>query len=185
MLEALAAAATVIAGPVLYRMRGGLPPSLPRPVDLGLWAGLLTAPLWFLTPWWAAALSFAAAFGATSTAHGEGIDFGKAEARDLTEWANYPTQWVLGHKRDGPLYDTVYMVFNGLPMTVVAGAALAWFTSPWLVVVALAGALKGPAYWLGFQTPSVARHFNRGSEWGEAWTGLLVAAAMAPLWLLV
>jgi len=174
--------ASAAAGAFLYRIRGGMEPALPRPAELGLWSALITAPAWALLPWWAAGIAFACAFGATSLGHGSGMDMGHSHLDDPNELLRQ--YWA---PEDNALHDTLYMVVNGALMTIAMGVLLAVFVSPWLAVVALAGALKGPAYrlaWALYDLGFRPKH-ARGAELGEWLTGGAVAGACAGLWLMV
>lgn len=63
--------------------------------------------------------------------------------------------WSLGHRRGLDLssaLDWVAMCGTGLAVTFAAGAAMVWHGDIALgLVVAMAGAMKGPAYWLGYR----------------------------------
>jgi hypothetical protein len=168
--------ASAIAGAVIFRVRGGFGPDFPghRPITLGSWSALLTAPLWFLCPWYVVVAAFALVMGATSLPHGSGIDFGHNPADDPTElWRHL---WA---PKDSMTHDAIFMAVRGGLMTLPVGAAMLFSTSPVWAFVGFTGGLMGASYLLAW------RMTENGAEIGEWLTGASVSAVCALLWVAV
>jgi len=186
MLEIGLIAASALAGAVVFRLRGGWLGGWPldRQITLAAWSALLTAPLWFLAPWWAVLGAFVLTFGATSMGHGSGLDFGRAEADDPDELWRYA--WA---PKDAPGDDALFMTVRGALMTLPVGIALVLGGHYAWAAVGLSGALMGPCYWLGYlnwkATQGNKRLLPAGAEMGEWLTGFALAGACAALWFAV
>lgn len=162
LLIVIACAAT---GSYIYRLRGGKKLwgdyALPRAVEIGLWAALLVLPALVAgADWWLIALAWLAAFGATTMGHGAYMDLathpepsthpedpiigGYVEER---QWAwlrrLVPSGRIAGARR---AYEVWALSMTGMATTLAPGLALAAAGSWWGVLLAVAGALKGPAY---------------------------------------
>ena len=173
------ALACAAAGAVLYRWRGG-PRWLPAPrwLKLALCASLLAAgAFWHATatlePWrvGTALAAFLAAFGGLPRGHGSYMDLGHNGAGSEADWR--PLELLLGGVQWLPLREGLLLAITGLAATAGPGLALVllgdW--SGWLL--AAAGALKAPAYAIGW---AVARG-SRATEIGEWLTGAAWGAA--------
>ena len=170
------ALACAAAGAVLYRWRGG-PRWLPAPrwLKLALCASLLAAgAFWHATatlePWrvGTALAGFLAAFWGLSRAHGAFMDLGHNGAGSESDW-----RWaeiLLADLRSTPLREGLLLALTGLAATAGPGLAqvLQGDWSGWWL--AAAGALKAPAYAVGWGLAKGRRATELG-EWltGAAW----------------
>ena len=128
------------AGAFLYRARGG-GVAWPHAVEHGLWALLLTAPLWPVAGWWvipAAAL----VYGATTMGHGSGLDMGQHPSDDPDELRR--DLWA---PKDNPAHDTLFMSVSGTLILLAPATTAAYFINPLWMGLVLAGAMKGPCYY--------------------------------------
>lgn len=84
-----------------------------------------------------------------------GVDLQHAAIWGVGVGAWTAVAWSLGHRKGLDLsnaLDWVAMCGTGLAVTIAAGAAMVWHGDIALgLVAALAGAMKGPAYWLGYR----------------------------------
>ena len=164
-----------LVGASIYRVRGMHSSfSKTKEIMLLLWSLLLTAPLWFFAPWYVVIPAAAACYGVATGGHGDGIDFGTVSRRDPDEWPNYLLPFSIVGK-DGWLHDTLYMMINGISLTLPVGVVAGIYVSPvWGGAIALGGALKGPAYALGHLVPWGPKFSRPGAEMGETLTGLFL-----------
>lgn len=163
-------------GAALYRWRGGpawLP--VPRWLKLALCAALLAAGAFWqaaatLEPWnvGIALVGFLAAFWGLSRAHGAFMDLGHNGAGSENDW-----RWaeiLLADLRSAPLREGLLLALTGLAATAGPGLAqvLQGDWSGWWL--AAAGALKAPAYAVGWGFAKGRRATELG-EWltGAAW----------------
>ncbi len=162
-----------------YRVRGGGAglPGVPRIIRLVVWALLLTVPLWWLAPWWAALLGVAAVTGATSMGHGDFLDFSPHGRGDPDELLAPLTDWITG-ERSSFTHDMIGMGLTGLTYTFAPALIAAYWAGPlWFAWWPL-GALKGLAYAMGYRfavgiQPTVL---------GEWLTGILLVGTTGLLW---
>lgn len=170
-------------GAALYRWRGG-PTWLPAPrwlkltacaaaLDVGAIRHAIEAP----SAWSAclALVGFLAAFWGLSRAHGAYMDLGHNGAGSESDW-----RWaeiLLADLRSTPLREGLLLALTGLAATAGPGLAqvLQGDWSGWLL--AAAGALKAPAYAIGW---SLAKG-RRATELGEWLTGAAWGAAVGAL----
>jgi hypothetical protein len=168
-----------LAGAFIYRMRGGMPPSFPRPIDQALFAApymLFTMVVYYhaFGRFDYAVVAGAIVLGLTVLAlvkgHGRAFRLNEpmkpgAEPEDI-EW---PIRWLEGRI---PLYwyKVLIHVVSGLSYTLPAGIIT---LNPFL---ALSGALKAPAYML-------SERAGAKEEGGELLTGALLWGAVAAAWL--
>ena len=165
--------ACIALGAFLYRWRGG-PTWLPAPrwLKLALCASLLAAGAFWhaagtMEPWnLAIALAgFLAALWGLSRAHGSYYDLGNVGAGSESDW-RWLERWLAG-VRWLPLREGLLLAVTGLAATLGPGLALVlmgdW--SGWLL--AGSGALKAPAYAIGWR---IAKG-SRATEIGEWLTG--------------
>lgn len=172
-------------GGVLYRWRGG-PAWLPAP----RWLKLATCAAFLSLPALATllrggpsaladavvAMGIMAAFWGLSRAHGSYMDLGHNGAGSESDW-----RWaelLLADLRSTPLREGLLLALTGLAATVGPGLAqvLQGDWSGWWLVAA--GALKAPAYGLGW-TLAKGRRSTEIGEWltGAAW-GATVGALL-------
>ncbi len=175
-----------LAGGWWFRVRGGAPPRLPRFALILGWSLIMTLPIWWLAPWWAAALVVAVTTGATSLGHGDWQDFGTSHLSDPDEYLNVIVH-RLTSKRDGTLHDMIGMALSGMSYTLAPALAAAVFAGPlWLLWLPV-GALKAIAYWLGWRVFGFRVTFAGGlldhpTAVGEFLTGFLICGATGLLW---
>ena len=171
-----------LAGGWWYRVRGGGGglPDVPRIVRLVVWALLLTIPLWFIAPWWAALVGVAAVTVATSLGHGDFLDFSRGGRGDPDELLAPLADWVTG-QRAGFRHDMVGMGLSGILMTFGPAVVASYFAGPLWLVWAPLGALKGLAYAIGyrFAAPEIGIEPTVVGEW---LTGIFLCGATGLLW---
>lgn len=155
----------ILAGAYVYRMRGGMKPSFPRPIDQLIFAlpyGIYTWYVWYyqMDLRWEYALPLSiAVWGITAAAvakgHGNSMDLGEYDREP--EWYEFAIRWLKPHM---PLYwyDALGCAISGLTYTLVPGLVT---LNP---VLALSGLLKGPAY-------MIAKKAEARTEGGELLTG--------------
>jgi len=176
--------ALAVASGLAYRLRGGGFFALPGLVRRPLSALLLTVPIWFIAPWWAALVTVAVVSVFVSLGHGDWLDFGTSERTDPDEWLN-PIVHLLTEKRDGVLHDMIGMALSGMSITLPAAIAAAWFAGPLFLLWLPIGALKAIAYWLGwnvFGTRVPVPHLDHPTAMAEFMTGFLLCGAPGLLW---
>jgi hypothetical protein len=191
-LDVIVAAMPVVGG-IIYRVRGGAAPDLPRFVDLLLFSLYPAALVWLLMgPWWAAGVLVVVMI-AVSMAHGDGIDFGHSERRDPDELISRFIRWVrLSPRPDGYRHDTIYMTISGLLMGAAPAVALALAGSGFAALAVIAGgAGKGMAYYLGWWAYDaralkwLSEGWDAGSELGEVLTGVFFYAGLTLAYFLI
>ncbi len=194
----LAIIAYALFGGWVYRIRGGMPPSLfgcGKFCDRNLYAAGLVLPLWFLAPWYVAAIAQVLAFGALTTAHGDSQDFGHAGRTDPSEWYNVILHRVM-RAQDGYLHDFCGMFLSGGLYSLPTALALSWYATPlWLLLIPVLALGKALAYLIGWAVydqwgplwrdiPGL-RHVGPGTGMGEALTGVFQWGTVAVLWAVV
>ena len=183
-------------GGLIYRMRGGLSPRLPRPLDQLLFAlpfGYL-AYLYFpfdfheYDNYLVALIVLALTTVAVAKGHGRNMDLSyshKPNAEVEPEWYEFVIK-PLQKKTSEYWYDVIGMGVSGFTYTVPCSIATA---NP---LIALSGFLKAPAYMIGWWMHNkfaqenriqwLPGHFNRGTEIGEFLTGVFLWG-IAVLWV--
>lgn len=169
---------TSMAGAALYRWRGG-PVWLggPRWLKLAALSLFLCLPLAAAGEWVRLTGAWPLAFYALSLAHGEFMDLAHryGAGREESDWPWLP--WALGWIGSRYWYEFAALAITGLAATLGPGLALVllgdW--SGWLL--AAAGALKAPAYAIGW---ALARG-SRATEIGEWLTGAAWGAVVGAL----
>jgi hypothetical protein len=141
-------------GAFIYRMRGGMKPSLPSPVDQMLFAlpyGYVT----FQHSWWAGLIAFILTTIAIRKGHGNSMDLGERDTEP--EWYEFTIRWLKPYM---PLYwyDALGLAVSGLTYTLPAGILT---LDPWR---AFSGILKAPAY-------MISKKGGAKTEGGEMLTG--------------
>ncbi len=182
----------------VYRIRGGMPPSLfgcGKFCDRNLYAAGLVLPVWLLAPWYMALIAHVLTFAAVSTGHGDFQDFSHAGRTDPDEWGN-PIIRLFMDADDGYLHDFFGMAISGATYSLPAALALSWYASPlWLLLIPALALGKAMAYLIGWlvwdqwgplwkHIPSL-RHAGPGTGMGEALTGVFQYGAVAVLWVVV
>ncbi len=159
-----------ILGGWISRMAGGGWPKLPFGLDQHLYAIPYAAVCYPIAGWWCAA-AYVGAFLGKRTGHGGYIDLGTSEKvrhhrADIFLEAlrgKIPEYW----------YDFIGLIITGIAVTLIPGLAVAVHSSLlWGSVLILSGALKAPAYAIGWRMDV----FNKGpldepTAQGEFFTG--------------
>lgn len=167
----------------------------PIPYERGLSVALLVAPLaaapslaaWPLGDW-----PWVAAGGAAILAAGLATSLGDGDATDLGGWdqpePDKPSwDWLAG-RSDNTRPEAVRrardmraLAVSGLAVTIVPGAMVIALGHPVIgAALALSGALKVPAYVVGYMLPLRLKELTRGREAGEAvWGAALCGSAAA------
>lgn len=166
-------------GAVLFRLRGGLSPALPRPFDQMLFALGYAALIYKRSGrnvWWFGAVLILTAV-ALATGHGQYMDLGRFDGVGGKETLDFIVEWVWGEDVGGNYWRDLFgLCLTGIVITLPAGLALLWFRE-WIagVVIGLSGLLKGLAYALswavGFDTAG-----------GEYLTGFLLWGVIIIMW---
>ncbi|MGR3179816.1 MAG: hypothetical protein ACUZ8E_17390 [Candidatus Anammoxibacter sp.] len=162
----------ILAGAFIYRMRGGMKPSFPRPVDQLLFSLPYAAITLLAVNWWAALIVLILTTLAISTGHGQyflnisrkkikperldfivRIFFGK-DPRTTDDYQTFNKKKLYWRSVFG-------MAVTGLAITLPCGIAT---MNP---VIAISGLLKAPAYMLSLKG-------DAGTEGGELLTGALL-----------
>ena len=177
-------------GAFLYRWRGG-PTWLPAPrwLKLGLCAAGLTAPLVLAWAPWHALAAFALAFGGLALGHGAYYDLAHTRPEKphdrVGQYQEEPwLAWLRWIFAAGTIcgsrywYESLALAVTGLAATLGPGLALvlAGDWSGWLL--ALSGALKAPAYAIGWRIASGPRATAVGEWLTGAAMGLGVGIAL-------
>jgi hypothetical protein len=165
-------AATAI-GALIFRMRGGLGPKLPRPIEQLLFSLPYGGITYLVTEnWYIAAVVLALTTITVLKGHGNNMDLGTWTEDAEHEWYEKYTGY---HKLDPQSpgttkeywYDVGGMAISGLTYTIPAGIAT---LNPF---IALSGALKAPAYIIGW--------WVNGTELGEWLTGAFLWGSLATI----
>lgn len=185
-----------LASGYLYRWRGGGWPTskkswpnwlrgLHRLLRVTFSGSILCLPLWFLVPWWAAGAASILTVLAVTMGHGDWLDFGTSKRTDPGEWLN-PLVHLLTSKRNGPLHDTIGMTLSGLSYTLPPAVVAVIFLGPWWALWLPIGALKGVAYWLGWNVKLPSAPRLEPTVVGEFLTGFFLCGTAGLLsWVLL
>ena len=129
-----------ITGAFIYRMRGGMPPRLPSPIDQMLFALPYGYVAYAAHGWLAGLIILAITTLAIRKGHGDDMDLGLMPDSD-PEWYDFIIGWR--HKIPSAYWrDVIGLTVSGLSYTIPAGIVT---MNPFL---ALSGALKAPCYML-------------------------------------
>lgn len=179
--------ACVALGAALYRWRGHGKVSGPRWLKLSLAAAFLAlpaaleCPLW-LAPSWDGLIvlaAFLAALWGLSRGHGEFMDLTHryGAGREEADWPWLP--WALSWIGSRYWYEFSALAVTGLAATLVPGLALCLLGDPAGLLLALAGALKAPAYAVGWTLAKGSRATELGEWLTGAAMGLGVGVALS------
>ena len=146
-------------GAFLYRIRGGMAPHFPRPIDQALCAIPYGIIVLMSCGWLLGLLTFVLTTAMFARAHGNTMDLGDFDREP--EWYEFLIRPWLFDKVPLYWYDLIGHSISGLVCTLPAGILT---LNPFL---ALSGALKGPAYALGKAAGS-------STEGGELLTGAVL-----------
>lgn len=166
-------------GGLLFRVRGGLAPALPRPFDQILFALAYGAIIYKRSGrnvWWFGAVLVLTIL-ALATGHGQYMDLGRFNGVGGVETLDFIVAALFGADTGGLFWRDLFgLCLTGIVITLPAGLALLWFRE-WIagVVIGLSGLLKGLAYALswavGFDTAG-----------GEYLTGFLLWGVIIIMW---
>lgn len=197
MSDALTAGAAILlaglGGGLLYRIRGAGPGSLPRWLDLVLWAAPLGVMAFHAATSGPAGgvglplLASAAIGGLVALAagltgamgHGSYMDLGRNATPDNESLA--PVLDRLGLPDPSRGRDLAGLGINGLLLALPLGLAYGLLLGPLPGLVALAGGLLKPA---AYELAAAVLPYRRSTEGGEALTGFFLYAAAAGALLL-
>lgn len=155
----------MIAGAFVYRMRGGMKPSLPSPVDQMIFALPYGVVTYLETNIWIALVVYILTTIAIRKGHGNTMDLGTQPESD-PEWYEFFIKWA--KPRLSPYwYDALGQAVSGLTYTLPAGIAT---LNP---VLALSGIAKAPAY-------MISRKGDADTEGGEMLTGAFLWGCVNP-----
>lgn len=158
--------AATFLGALIFRMRGGLGPNLPRPIDQLLFASAYGGAIVYTTDnYYLTALGIALCTLAVVKGHGHNMDLGTYTKEADYEWYEFIIK-PLHRKIPEYWYDFIGLAISGLTYTVPVGIIM---MNP---LVALSGALKAPAYALGWL-------IGKGTELGEWLTGAFLWGSLA------
>ncbi len=165
-----------------FRVRGGGGgvPYLPRIIRLVVWALLMTVPIWWLAPWWAALLTVLAVAGATSLGHGDFLDFSMKGKGDPDELMAPLADYITG-ERSSFRHDFIGMGLTGLLYTLVPGIIAGYFAGPLWLLWCSVGLLKGVSYAIGYRF-AVPELGIEPTVLGEYLTGFSIVLATGLLW---
>lgn len=166
-------------GGLLFRVRGGLSPALPRPFDQILFALAYGAIIYKRSGrnvfWFGAVLVLTVV--ALATGHGQYMDLGRFDGIGGVETLDFIVSWVFGADVGGLFWRDLFgLCLTGLVVTLPCAVALLWFRE-WTAaaVIGLSGLLKGVAYVIGWE-------LGWGTAGGEYLTGFLLWGAVILMW---
>lgn len=139
----------MLTGAVLFRMRGGWGPKLPRLIEQMLFCLIFLVPLLVLHPL-LVVLGYAAAVAAVLKGHGRNMDLGHSKPNETVEAEWYEFTIVNFTKLSAYWYDVIGIAVSGLTYTILPGYLYAMHDPLSGLLIALSGALKAPAYIIGW-----------------------------------
>lgn len=160
-----------IAGGMIGRVRGGLPPALPRPFDQVLFALAYGAVAYKITGrnlWWFLAVMILTTL-AVATGHGQYMDLGRWTREVSPESLDFVVSWFFGADGYHDFWrDGFGLALTGLAVTLPCSICIAIHKRYALAAMLfLSGALKFPAYYLGWE-------IFGGTAAGEVLTGMFL-----------
>lgn len=168
-----------VLGAIVYRVRGGLSPALPRPFDQVLFALAYGAIVYKASSrnifWFLGILILTVA--AAASGHGQYMDLGVWPKVVEAERLDFIVQFIMGDDNYHNYWrDALGLAVTGIAITLPCGIAL-MFLKNYLVggLIALSGVLKAVAYML-------AAVVGLGTVGGEYLTGLFLWGAVILLW---
>jgi hypothetical protein len=174
MTEYLIIAAATVIGALIFRMRGGLGPKFPRPLEQLAFSLPYGAVAYLVTSnWYIAAVVLAVTTITVLKGHGNNMDLGTWMEDADSEWyEKYTGYSTLDPNSPGTAkeywYDVGGMAISGLTYTLPCGIAT---LNP---LIALSGALKAPAYMISWA-------LFKGTEIGEWLTGAFLWGTLAAI----
>ncbi len=166
-------------GAIIYRIRGGLVPAMPRPIDQILFSLPYGAIAYKASgrKSWVFFLVLALTVVATATGHGQYMDLGAVTREVSPETLDFIVQLFFGEDTYNNYWrDAFGLAVTGLAVTLPASTALVAFNNYWQgAVLFLTGFSKPIAYMIGW-------HFFDHTEAGEYITGGLSWLSVALLW---
>lgn len=169
-------------GSILYRVRGGLAPALPRPFDQMLFAlayGAIVFRVSKNNPYLFIGVMLVTAL-ALSTGHGQYMDLALVDGVSGEERVDFILKWFFGPD-DFQSYrrDFCGLMVTGLIVTIPTGVVLALYKEyKAATVIGCSGVLKAVAYALSFE-------MGYATEGGEYLTGFLLWSAVILGWFLL
>lgn len=160
-----------IVGAVIYRVRGGLAPALPRPFDQLIFALPYAAISYKLSGrniwWFIGVISLTTA--AVASGHGSFMDLGRVNYPVSPERLDFIVRLVFGTDTfDNFWRDGFGLAVTGMAVTLPCSICIAIHKRHALAaMLLLSGALKFPAYYIGWE-------FSNGTATGEFLTGFFL-----------
>lgn len=168
-----------IVGAVIYRVRGGLVPAMPRPMDQILFALPFAAIVYKASSRNTIAFFIVLALTvlAIATGHGQYMDLGGVNYPVSPERLDFIVQLFFGDDNFHNYWrDFFGLAVTGAAVTLPAGIGLMIYKNYWQgAVLALSGASKALAY-------AIAWQWLGGTEWGEFLTGGFAWLGVILLW---
>ena len=189
--------AAVLLGALVYRMRGGFGPGLPRPIDQLIFAAPYAYMVWLFAtepvPFPYFREVFAVCMWLATTAvvckgHGKHMDLGTWNPAADDEWYEPVIKWTRKYL-SVYWYDALGLVVSGMTYTVYPMVGLLAFKHPGIgLLVLFSGALKAPAYMLAlylFKTDFPKFGARSHTPLGEALTGAFLWGSLALIYTYV
>ena len=170
-MKKIYAISLAILGAVIYRIRGGLAPAMPRPMDQLLFALPYACIAYKITGrnLWAFLGVLALTTVALSSGHGDYMDLATWNKPTDPERLDFIVHWFFGADNFNDFWrDAFGLAVTGLAVTLPCSAMLLAHRRYALsAMLFLSGALKFPAYYLGWE-------LFGGTEAGEYLTGFFL-----------
>lgn len=182
MLKWIYSAFLTTLGAVIYRVRGGLTPALPRPFDQVLFSLAYGAAVYKASgrSWIAFLIVIAATTAALATGHGQYMDLGTYNASVEPESLDFLVQWIFGADNFAHYWrDAFGLAVTGIVVTIPCALGLVWYRQ-WLPagIIGLSGVLKYPAY-------EISHSLGHGTVLGEYLTGAFLWGVVVLVWPLI
>ena len=185
-------------GGLIYRIRGGLAPSLPRPLDQLLFCYPLFLAAVIAGGGWLAYAAYALAVAGCATGHGQYMGLGRwrVPVKEM-EALDFIPRLIFGRDEVGPAQypvrapaararDLFGLAVTGLAMTLAPGLLIMSTGNFWPgFLLGASGILKAAAYWIGWlindRFPRAWPGLKSGAEAGEWLTGAFLYAVAVPV----